>query len=122
MMHCRAMRCARRVARLMTSLVFFFHILFRSFRIQGGGEPTGALREQIDKDFGSFAAFKEQFSKTALTTFGSGWGWLVKNKEGKLEIVSTSNAGTPMTEGKIACLTCDVWEVHGCMCLMTLLL
>ena len=79
---------------------------------QGGGEPSGALKAAIEKDFGSFAAFKELFSKTALTTFGSGWGWLVKNKEGKLEVVSTSNAGTPMTDGKVALLTCDVWEVR----------
>ncbi len=76
----------------------------------GGGEPTGALADAINAKFGSFEAFKEQFSQTAITTFGSGWGWLVKDADGNLELMSTSNAGTPMTEGKTALLTCDVWE------------
>jgi len=77
---------------------------------QAGGEPTGKLAEAINEAFGSFAQFKEKFSATAVGTFGSGWAWLVKNAAGKLEIISTSNAGTPMTEGKTALLTCDVWE------------
>jgi Fe-Mn family superoxide dismutase len=76
----------------------------------GGGEPGGALAEAINKKFGSFANFKEQFTQCAVTTFGSGWAWLVKNPDGSLELVSTSNAGTPMTQGKTALLTCDVWE------------
>ena len=76
----------------------------------GGGEPSGALADAINQKFGSFAAFKDEFAKTAVTTFGSGWGWLVKNADGSLELVSTSNAGTPMTAGKTALLTCDVWE------------
>ncbi len=76
----------------------------------GGGQPSGALAEAIDKTFGSLDQFKEQFSQKAITTFGSGWGWLVKNPDGGLEIMSTGNAGTPMTEGKTALLTCDVWE------------
>ena len=76
----------------------------------GGGEPTGALADAINAAFGSFAAFKEEFSKTSITTFGSGWGWLVKNSDGSLALASTSNAGTPMTEGQTALLTCDVWE------------
>lgn len=75
-----------------------------------GGEPKGALLDAITKKFGSFEAFKEQFSKTAITTFGSGWGWLVKNKDGSIDLVSTSNAQTPMTNGQTALLTCDVWE------------
>lgn len=65
-----------------------------------GGEPTGAVADALKKDFGSFAQFKEQFTKTAVTTFGSGWAWLVKNKDGKLSIESTSNAGTPLKDGK----------------------
>jgi len=77
---------------------------------QGGGEPTGALADAINKAFGSFAAFKEKFSTSALTNFGSGWTWLVKNADGSVELVNTSNAGTPMTSGKTALLTCDVWE------------
>ena len=76
----------------------------------GGGEPTGAVGDAINKSFGSFAAFKESFTKTAVTTFGSGWAWLVKNTDGSLELMSTGNAGTPMTSGKTALLTCDVWE------------
>lgn len=76
----------------------------------GGGKPSGALAQAIDQAFGSFDQFKEQFSQKAITTFGSGWGWLVKNPDGSLDIMSTGNAGTPMTEGKTALLTCDVWE------------
>lgn len=75
-----------------------------------GGKPKGELADAIDQAFGSFEAFKEKFSATAATTFGSGWAWLVKDSNGKLEIVSTSNAGTPLTEGKKPLLTCDVWE------------
>ncbi len=76
----------------------------------GGGKPSGALADAINSTFGSFSAFKEAFTKTAVTTFGSGWGWLVKNADGSLELVSTGNAGTPLTEGKTPLLTCDVWE------------
>lgn len=77
---------------------------------KGGGEPTGKLAEAIKKQFGSFAEFKEKFSNTAITTFGSGWAWLVKNSDGSLALASTSNAGCPLTEGKTPLLTCDVWE------------
>jgi Fe-Mn family superoxide dismutase len=77
---------------------------------KGGGQPTGALAEAINASFGSFDAFKEKFSDTSIKQFASGWGWLVKNKEGKLEILSTSNAANPMTDGKTPLLTCDVWE------------
>ena len=75
-----------------------------------GGEPKGKLAEEINRTFGSFPEFKEAFSQKAITTFGSGWAWLVKDKDGKLEIVSTSNAGNPLTDGKKPLLTCDVWE------------
>lgn len=76
----------------------------------GGGEPNGAIADAIKQSFGSFDSFKETFSKTAITTFGSGWGWLIKNADGSLALSSTSNAGTPMRDGKTALLTCDVWE------------
>jgi len=76
----------------------------------GGGEPTGALLDAINSSFGSFDEFKAKFSQTSITTFGAGWGWLVKNSDGSLALVSSSNAGTPMTEGQTALLTCDVWE------------
>ena len=76
----------------------------------GGGEPTGKLAEAINKSFGDFATFKQQFSDTAVKTFGSGWGWLVQRTDGSLALVSTSNAGTPLTGSDTALLTCDVWE------------
>ncbi|MBF0152437.1 MAG: superoxide dismutase [Fe] [Magnetococcales bacterium] len=77
---------------------------------KGGGEPKGELAKAINAKWGSFAAFKEAFSKCAVTTFGSGWAWLVKNPDGSLDLLSTSNAATPMTQNKKALLTCDVWE------------
>ncbi|MCK9607753.1 MAG: superoxide dismutase [Fe] [Methylomonas sp.] len=76
----------------------------------GGGAPTGGLANAIERTFGSFDAFKEAFTKCAVTTFGSGWAWLVKNANGSLELVSTSNAGCPLTAGQTPILTCDVWE------------
>ncbi len=76
----------------------------------GGGAPTGALAAAINAKWTSFDAFREAFSKAAVGTFGSGWAWLVKNAAGELEIVSTSNAATPLSHGQIALLTCDVWE------------
>ncbi len=77
---------------------------------KGGGEPTGKLSEAINKAFGSFADFKEQFTKAAVTQFGSGWAWLVKNTDGSLAIEATGNAGNPLQQGKTPLLTCDVWE------------
>lgn len=79
-------------------------------RAPGGAGPSGALLEAINKSFGSFDSFKEKFSQCAITTFGSGWAWLVKNADGSLVLESTSNAGTPLQQGKKAILTCDVWE------------
>ena len=76
----------------------------------GGGKPSGALAEAINGAFGSFDEFKKQFSTSAATNFGSGWTWLVKNSDGGIEIFNTSNAGSPMTDGKTALLTVDVWE------------
>lgn len=77
---------------------------------KGGGEPTGPLADAINTSFGSFSKFKEEFSKCAVTTFGSGWAWLVKNSDGSLALVSTSNAGCPLTSAQTPLLTCDVWE------------
>ena len=76
----------------------------------GGGEPGGKLGDAINAAFGSFTAFKEQFTNTALTTFGSGWAWLVQRQDGSLALVSTPNAATPLTGTDKALLTCDVWE------------
>lgn len=75
-----------------------------------GGEPTGELADAINKNFGSFAAFKEQLTDSAVKNFGSGWTWLVKKPDGKLAIVNTSNAANPMTDGDKPLLTVDVWE------------
>ncbi len=85
---------------------FYWHCMSPN----GGGEPKGKLADAIIKYFGSFATFQEQFTQAAITTFGSGWAWLVQDTKGDLKIISTSNAGTPMTEGLTALLTCDVWE------------
>lgn len=73
-------------------------------------EPKGDLASIIIKTFGSFEKFQEQFTKTSIATFGSGWAWLVRDARGAVEIISTSNAGTPMTDNRKALLTCDVWE------------
>lgn len=73
-------------------------------------EAKGELLLAIEKEFGSLESFKEAFSKAAATLFGSGWAWLVKDKENKLSIIQESNAGNPMTRGFIPLLTCDVWE------------
>lgn len=76
---------------------------------QAGGEPTGALADAINKSFGNFAAFKEQFAKAGMGRFGSGWAWLI-NQDGKLAIESTANQDQPIMEGKSAILGIDVWE------------
>jgi Fe-Mn family superoxide dismutase len=76
----------------------------------GGGAPSGALADAINSAFGSFDEFKQKFSTSAATNFGSGWTWLVKNSDGGVEIVNTSNAANPMTDGKTPLLTVDVWE------------
>lgn len=82
---------------------------WKTLSSNGGGEPTGELAEAIDKKFGSFDAFKEEFGKAAATRFGSGWAWLVSNN-GELEITSTPNQNSPLMEGKTPLLGLDVWE------------
>ncbi len=85
---------------------FFWH----SMKPSGGGAPSGDLAAKIDADFGSFDAFKDAFKAAGATQFGSGWAWLVVGDGGKLEVVKTPNAETPLTQGKTPLLTCDVWE------------
>jgi Fe-Mn family superoxide dismutase len=82
---------------------------FNGLSPKGGGEPTGPIAGAIDKTFGSFAEFKEQFSKSAATNFGSGWTWLVKNASGGLEITNTDDADSALRMGT-PLLTIDVWE------------
>jgi Fe-Mn family superoxide dismutase len=82
---------------------------WQSLRAGAGGEPPRSLGKLIDEAFGSYASFREKFSSAAVEQFGSGWAWLV-NRDGKLEILTTSNAGTPITMGATPLLTVDVWE------------
>lgn len=84
---------------------FFWQILSPN----GGGEPTGAIKDAIESTFGSFDAFKEKFAEAATGRFGSGWAWLVVNN-GNLEITSTANQDSPLTDGKTPVLGLDVWE------------
>ena len=87
------------------------HTFFWScMKPQGGGEPTGALAAAINAKFGSYAAFKEAFTKSAVGNFGSGWTFLVKKADGTVDIVNMGPAGTPLTTGDTALLTVDVWE------------
>ncbi|NWF59171.1 MAG: superoxide dismutase [Fischerella sp.] len=75
----------------------------------GGGQPKGDLASKIEKDFGSFDKFKEEFSNAAATQFGSGWAWLVDDN-GTLKVTKTPNAENPLVHGQKALLTLDVWE------------
>ena len=85
------------------------HAFFWPLLKKDGGAPSGTLLEAINRDFGSVEAFKEEFNKAALTRFGSGWAWLVVNN-GKLEVMSTANQDSPLTDGKTPVLGLDVWE------------
>ena len=76
----------------------------------GGGAPAGKLADAINAKWGSFDKFKEEFAKAGATNFGSGWTWLVKKPDGSVDIVNTSNAGTPLTGADVPLMTCDVWE------------
>jgi len=84
---------------------FYWH----SMKPNGGGEPSGDLLSQIVKDFGDFESFKAKFKEAGATQFGSGWAWLVWNKD-KLQITKSLNADSPITEGLLPIITCDVWE------------
>jgi len=85
---------------------FFWHCL----KPNGGGKPTGELAAKIESDLGGYDKFAADFKAAALTQFGSGWAWLVKDAAGKLKITKTANADLPMAHGETALLTCDVWE------------
>jgi len=83
---------------------------FNCFTPGGAGEPDGELFDAIEKTWDSFENFKKEFNTAAATLFGSGWAWLVKDKEGRLSIIKESNAGTPLTKNLEPILTFDVWE------------
>jgi Fe-Mn family superoxide dismutase len=83
---------------------------WNSLSPKGGGQPTGALAAAINAKWGSFDAFKDAFTKSAVGNFGSSWTWLVKKADGSLDIVNTSNAATPVTGADKPLLTCDLWE------------
>ena len=83
---------------------------FTSFSPGGKREPEGSLKKEIDNSFGSYAEFRDEFSKAAATLFGSGWAWLVIDKNGRLRIMQESNAGNPLRNGHKPMLTWDVWE------------
>jgi len=85
---------------------FFWHVMAP----KAGGQPTGPLADALKECFGSFDAFKSEFETAAKTRFGSGWAWLVKDSEGKLEIMKTSNQDSPLSVGKTPLLCLDVWE------------
>lgn len=85
---------------------FFWHCLSPN----GGGLPQNDIKQLIDRDFGDFDTFRNQFSTTALKLFGAGWTWLAQNEAGKLEIIPLKDASTPLTENKTPILTLDVWE------------
>ena len=83
---------------------------WNSLSPKGGGKPAGALAAAIDAKWGSFDAFKEAFTKSAVGNFGASWTWLVKKADGSLDIVNTSNAATPVTTADKPLMTCDLWE------------
>jgi Fe-Mn family superoxide dismutase len=85
-------------------------LYFHQFSPQPRTKPGGKLAAAIEKSFGSFEAFKEQFNKAAAGLFGSGWVWLVKNEDASLSITQESNAGNPLRRGQQALIGCDVWE------------
>jgi Fe-Mn family superoxide dismutase len=83
---------------------------WRSMRPKGGGAPSGALRDTIERDFGGLAEFRTAFTKAAAGVFGSGWAWLLVGQDGTLKIATTEDADTPIVRGETPLLTIDVWE------------
>ncbi|HPC18375.1 MAG TPA: superoxide dismutase [Candidatus Hydrogenedentes bacterium] len=87
------------------------HTLFwKSLSPKGGGEPPSALKQRIDASFGSVDACKKAWAEAAMTQFGSGWAWLVRQQDGRMAVMKTSNADTPLTQGVKPLLVIDVWE------------
>ncbi len=93
-----------------TAQVFNHTFYWNCLTAHAQAKPEGKLLDAIERDFGSFDKFKEEFTAKSVSLFGSGWCWLVKNKEGHLEIVQKTNAGNPLTDGNKPVLVIDVWE------------
>lgn len=85
------------------------NFFWNSMKKNGGGEPQGEMLKKIERDFGSYEKFREEFKNAAVSQFGSGWAWLVE-QDGKLKVIKTSNADTPLAHGMTALITIDVWE------------
>jgi len=90
--------------------VWNHNLYWNSLQPNGGGEPNGELADAINAGFGSFGQFKAEFTRLALSLFGSGWTWLMQRPDGSLALASTSNAATPLTGLDTPLLTCDLWE------------
>ncbi|ATS21751.1 superoxide dismutase [Xanthomonas phaseoli pv. phaseoli] len=90
--------------------VWNHNFYWQCLRPRAGGEPLGRLGDGIAKSFGDFVHFKQEFTRVALSSFGSGWVWLVQRPDGTLAVVATPNASTPLTGPDIPLLACDIWE------------
>lgn len=90
--------------------IFNHNFFWKIIGPANGGGPDGEILEKINETFGSFETFKEEFSKSALSLFGSGWTWLVQGKDGKVKIMNTQNQATPISEGYRPLLALDIWE------------
>jgi Fe-Mn family superoxide dismutase len=90
--------------------VWNHNFYWKSMKPGGGGQPTGKIADAIKHSFGSFEEFKKKFMEAGNNHFGSGWVWLVRDDNNKLEIIDLHDAGNPLTMGKVPVLTCDVWE------------
>lgn len=90
--------------------VWNHNLFWKTMSPKGGGEPVGKVSEEITRKFGSFSEFKDKLTKAAVSQFGSGWGWLVLAKSGGLEVISSANQDTPLSDGHFPLLNVDVWE------------
>jgi Fe-Mn family superoxide dismutase len=92
-----------------TAQIWNHNFFWRSMKPNGGGKPSGDLAQALDKSFGGYDKFRKEFSEACVTQFGSGWGWLIRDRD-QLKVVKTPNAVNPLSQGQVALLTCDVWE------------
>jgi Fe-Mn family superoxide dismutase len=92
-----------------TAQIWNHNFFWVSMKPKGGGKPTGEVAQAIDKGFGDYDKFRAAFKDACVTQFGSGWGWLVRDKD-QVKVIKTPNAVNPLSLGSVALLTCDVWE------------